>query len=760
MESVVFNKCQTPIEELELDKCPKEVQEQFWDYLNNVPFIRWMVSPDRPLISELPRDEEGKAIFDITAPPILEDTDYFRRTAKNWQETGRYIQLRPNRNPQSDYGKWLYGERDRSWNGLINPNTGMRITGDQYFFLNYCPIQLIRKDSKGKDERIIDFPDFWDGHFLMYNYIEQGRLQGHHAAMLASRGKGKSYSGAGMLAKRCVLGESERVKRKVQCVVTAADRKYIYGANQILNMFCNNLDFLATNTQFASHRLIDSVQSLNWVMGYKDKFSGVRHGSGNSVMGITSGDDQSKLNGSRGVLYLVEEAGIFKNLMSLYQMIRPSVEDGSSVYGQIYLYGTAGDDMSDFTSLQEIMYNPRGYNMLPLSNVYDKEGQGRTEFTFFFPAYLNRANCMDKDGNSDVTKALLEILLDRYNVKYNSTDINAITKRISQYPITPQEAIVRSTGSIFPVTELNERLNQLDHNPSEYDDVWVGDLIQDIDTAGNNGKFEYNGVKFMPSAKQPIRDFPLKDNKMIGAIEIYNMPQKSPDGQIPYGRYIAGADPYDNDVANSKSLGSILMLDTWTDTIVMEYTGRPMFADEYYEICRLACLFYNATLLYEQNKKGLFSYFSQRNSTHLLADTPEYLLDKQLIKGIGYGNTRKGVTTTAPIKNFAFGLIRDWLLKSSPKIVKNEAGEDIEITISNLFNLRGRALVKELILYNANINVDRIMALAMLMIYREEKMIILQGDLSSEVSSSSGLEEDDYFTRNYPGSNREITWWR
>ena len=42
---------------------------------------------------------------------------------------------------------------------------------------------------------------------------------------------------------------------------------------------------------------------------------------------------------------------------------------------------------------------------------------------------MNRADCYDEDGNSDVNKALVEILLDRYKVKYNSTDINAITKR-------------------------------------------------------------------------------------------------------------------------------------------------------------------------------------------------------------------------------------------------------------------------------------------------------------------------------------------
>jgi hypothetical protein len=293
---------------------------------------------------------------------------------------------------------------------------------------------------------------------------------------------------------------------------------------------------------------------------------------------------------------------------------------------------------------------------------------------------------------------------------------------------------------MFPVTELNARLNELDNNPNSFDDVYVGDLV-----------FKDEKVEFVPTGDIPIREFPTKDNKVKGSIEIFCMPQKLPDGTIPRGRYIAGADPYDNDVADSMSLGSIIMLDTWTDTIVMEYTGRPDYADDYYEICRKACLFYNATLLYEQNKKGLFPYFSQKNSLHLLADTPEYLLGKQLIKGIGYGNTRKGVTTTAPIKEHGFGLIRDWLLKPVTKVVINAEGEEEEITMSNLYNIKNRALLKELILYHPQLNVDRIMALCMLMIYRQEKMVVLQGDLRKVTYKPTGIEADSYWDKNYPG---------
>lgn len=195
----------------------------------------------------------------MTKPPILENTDFFRQTAMAYQQTGKYNQLRPNANPNSDYGKWLKEEIRRSWDGLVDPSTGLWITGDQYFFLNYCPIQLIKKASTGESIRVVDFPNFWDGHLLVTHYLFEARRQGHHAAELASRGKGKSFLGAALLTKRFILGESRNVKQKVQCVVTATDKKYIYGANQILNMFVNNIDFSANNTQFASHRLVDSA---------------------------------------------------------------------------------------------------------------------------------------------------------------------------------------------------------------------------------------------------------------------------------------------------------------------------------------------------------------------------------------------------------------------------------------------------------------------------------------------------------------------
>ena len=746
MEKIEFNKCQTPLEDLHLESYPKEVQEQWWDFLNNVPFIKWMVSKDRPLVSELPRNDEGKVEIDVTKPPILEHTEYFSRTARIWEKTGMYNSLRPNRNPNSDYGKWIREERRRGWEGLIDPSTGMWVTGDYYWMLNYCPMHLVERKSNGMSIRVVKHPKFWDGQFLVSHYFNQARVEGHHAIELASRGRGKTSFGAAMLAKRFILGESDDNRKGIQCLVTAADRTKLIGTNQILSVFIDDIDFSAKETQFERARLRSSVQELSWQMGYKLTGSDVKYGSKNEVTGIISGVNQDKLNGSRGVLYLIEEAGIFKNLLDVYNMIRPSVEQGNSVFGEIISYGTAGNDESDFTSFYEMFSSPEGYNIKPLTNVFDKEGQGRKEASMFYGAYMNYDDsCIDNDGNSDVTKALLNLCNDRYKVKYGSTDINTITKRISQYPITPQEAIIRSTGNMFPVTELTERLNQIDNNPSEYDDTYIGEFV--INPQGE--------VEFKPTVDKPIREFPLKDNKVKGALEIYEMPQRDGTGKIPNGRYITAVDPYDSDQSETMSLGSFFVLDLWTDRIVAEYTGRPQFADDFYEITRRGTMFYNAKCMYENNLRGLFAYYSKCNSVYLLAETPQYLRDRQLIGSTGFGNSAYGIRATPPIINYGFRLIRDWLMKSSTKIEKNDKGEDVEVTVPNLYNIRNRALLKELMLWNPVKNFDRVMSLVQLMLYREEKMILYQGNIQRGEERKDGMENDDYFTKNYPGKMSE-----
>ena len=757
-QKIPMNEYQTELTEELVNSLPQEVQDQLFDIINNVEFVKRLISPAREHAKDRPRDDKGRIIVDLTNPHILEDMDYFRPSAIHYEKYGTFTNLRPNANPNSEYGKWVREERRRIWDGYVRESDGEWVTGYMYWFLNYSPMMLSKireyKDKNGKKrkskraDRIEALPECWEGIYWRFHCLDQasnGGLYnnfngGQHMAELASRGKGKSYSLASILNHIFVVGENEEAHEKVKGIVTAYQKEYLT-KDGVLNKFVDMANFCAANTQFPRKRLKNSLQEMTWIMGYKDVDLDIERGTQNTVLGVSSKDDESKLRGKRAAKILIEEFGTFPRLVDLYNVLLPSVQEGDIVFGQIYMLGTAGDNESDFAGAQEIMYNPKGYNMYALPNVFDKYNQGKPYFVFFFPGYVNRKGCYNENGVSDVIKALIEILMNRYRVKYNSTDPNTIIKTIAEVPITPAEAIVKTGVNMFPVADLTERVGQLDANPTEYDDVYVGDLVFSKD-----GKVEYK-----PTSAMPIRDFPHKNNKIEGAIEIYQMPEIDKNTGKPYNdRYILGADPYDDDESNTMSLGSIFVLDLWTDRIVAEYTGRPSFADDYYEICRKLCLFYNGRLNYEYNKKGLFSHFSTRNSLYLLTDVLDFLKEKQMMKD-GYGNKSKGTNASPAINAYARSRLRSWLLAPVP-IMQTIDGEEKEVKVPRLFTVRNRALLKELINYNSEGNFDRISAMGMLMLLREDRMIRYQGDVSKEKQERANNNYDGndlFFKRNY-----------
>lgn len=734
---IPMNRYQTELTEELMNTLPQEVQEQLLETLTTVEFVKRLISPNRPYARDLPRDEKGRIIVDITNPHIIEDADYFRQPALHFLKHGCYTFLKPNSNPNSEFRRHWDEEQRRCYEGYVRESDGEWVTGFNYWFMNYCPM-MVNKLIEGRKKAIRTeaFPFFFEGIYWRFHYLWQARESGKHAIELAKRGCAKSYSLAAIMSHNLILGESEESKRRVITVLTAYQKEYLKDDKDgTLSKFKPSINFSFSNTPFPHLMLKNSPNEMSWQMGYKDEY-GIEKGSLNQVLAVSAKDDSEKLRGKRGWI-LFEEMGSFKGLLSLYDITRKSVEDGDYTFATMYLVGTAAESESDFSSAKTLLYNPDGYNILSVDNVFDRPKQGKSKFGFFFPSYVNRAGCYNKDGVSDVVKALIEILIVRYKAKY-SADPKSVLRVIAEDPITPAEAIIKVKAAYFPVTALAERLSQLDQDVHAYDDVYIGKLVQNS-----------NGVEFTPTSDVPIRKFGVK-NDTPGAVEIFEMPEKDRNGKVPHTRYIIGHDPVDNDQAESSSLSSTFVLDSWTDKIVAEYTGRQAFADDNFEIVRLLCLFYNAKCLYESNKKGIFAYFSKMNCTHLLADTPEFLRDKQLIKYSSFGSNAKGVNASAAINAYANNLIRDWLMKPVT-IIQNVDGEDVEVTVYNLNFLRNRALIEELIAFNPEINVDRIRALGMVMLYREEKMVLYQGNPSrdSEEVPKDYLGNDKFFTENY-----------
>ena len=400
----------------------------------------------------------------------------------------------------------------------------------------------------------------------------------------------------------------------------------------------------------------------------------------------------------------------------------------------IITHNTGGTEGASFEGSEKLFYKPEAYNIYGIPNVFDKNTNGDTICGFFWGAYLNRNRCYNEEvGEPDVIKALIEICKDRFIVKYGASDARAITQKKAEEPITPQEAVMRTSGTIFPVADLKEHIeNIMPRKEAFLAEHYVGDLIYD-----GLGK-----VIWKPNADiHPIRSYDFSGGDRTGALEIFEMPKTNANNEIVRGRYIAGIDPIDADAGTS--LFSMMVMDTFTDRIVAEYSARPRTAKIAYELCLKVLKFYNAEANYESNLKGLFSYFDSQNALYLLCDTPQILKDMELMKGPTLsGNRAKGSRANQQVNAWGRLLQADWMNEMAHS-------NDDDDERRNLHRLRGLAYIEEAIYWNPDGNFDRVSAGIMLFILRADRYKVTQSVKENQFKNTNTLANDKYFSKNY-----------
>jgi len=750
---IEVNSKHTPITESLLGRLDSSSITEFYDIFERIDFVKNLTSPSRQVAADRPRDRKGRIKVDLTNPHILEDMGYFTERAQYYQEHGVYTHIYPNRNVNSEYRKFWDEERRRCIEGHIRPSDGEWISGYYYFYLNYSPIDIVKEEEELaenidriateenfddfvegiRSDRIEDFPKVWDGDYIFFHYVEQAEQSGQHGTVLKCRGRGYSFKGASMLARNYFL------VKKSRSFAFAAEQEYLV-RDGILTKCWNNLNYLDNHTPWTQPRDYKDTE-MEKKASYKDIENKTEKGFLSQVMGVTCQNNPNKGRGKRGKLLFFDESGKFPGLQQTWAIARKSVEQGRYVFGCMLTAGTGGTVGADFEAAEKFFYSPKGYGIKAIPNVFDKtSGQG--ECGLFIPEYLNREGCYDENGNSNVTAALIEVLLNRQKIRNNTIDITALTQEKAEAPITPQESVLRVEGSIFPVSDLKDYLAEISPTMARFlAPHWVGNLIID-----NNGDIKLTSERFNLS---PIRDFPLntKENKdKLGAVEVFEVPARVKDAY----RYIIGVDTYDDDdVHYSTSLGSCIVFDRWTRRIVAEYTGRPNTAHEFYEVVYRLARYYNASIMYENNKKGLYAYFSMaKKALHMLAETPEFITDKQTIKPKNIGsNTSKGINATNQLNTYGRRLQADWMLENAYEDVVQSLddidGEEPVVT-SNYKKIRSIGYLKECIAWNPEINTDRISAMNMVMIYDMDL-----SEYGTKVSKEriSTLANDKFFNR-------------
>lgn len=762
METIAVNAIQSVITEKKLKKLNLDIRRELYDIIDNIELVQNMIHPDRKYVHQMPKDSEGHVIVDLENPHILENMDYFRQPAINFEQNGKFTNAYPNPHPGSKYTKFWKQQAEYCRNGCFRED-GEWITGYHYFYLNFGPILLsedkkvTQVDSKNQThiraERVEGFPKIWDGDYLYFHYIEKGQNAGKYGTVLKTRGRGFSFKGGSMAAR------NQLYFKKSRTFMMAAEKEYL-DKDGIWNKYVDTLDFNGEYTPLPSARLKNDQNKMHIVLGYEDPKLKVNVGLKSEVLGTSLKDNPNKARGKRGMLIQWEEAGKFPGLLQAWSIARMSLEDGRSVFGYMVAFGTGGTEGADFEALEKLFYYPEGYRVYSMRNVFDKvRGKGRC--AFFFPEYLNRKHCYDKDGNSDVIKALLEILEDRDTVKKGTNDPHALTQEKADRPITPQEAVMRREGSLFPVEQLKDYLTDISPTLESF---LAEHVVGHISLTKEGAEFKSDLFRY------PIRDFPLKDNiDKGGAIEIFEHPILSKFGKALPNRYIAGIDTFDDDSSTTTSLGSIFIFDLWTDRIVAEYTGRPETANAFYEICAGLLMYYNAIGNYENNKKGLYAWFKNNQLDYLLCDTPEILKDMHLIKGEQFGNKAVGTNASEKINALGRRLQSDWmkekayteasdmLLEEQKLLELEDKNIEIEentrkIHIQNLRTIRSIGYIKEAIAWNPDGNFDRVSAMGMLMILRLDKIRFISGYKEEEYDEDA-LENDEFFGRIYNDKN-------
>jgi intein/homing endonuclease len=314
---------------------------------------------------------------------------------------------------------------------------GIRITGEHYFYLNFCQIQLKKGfgsevlKGKKKVEKNVNFPDFWDSDWFYFTECELAREAGQHMIILKPRRRGYSYKNAAKCAYNYTF------LRKSTSLIIAESSDY---SEETMGMAVSYLDFLMKYTDFGKNRLINKPKD-EILAGYEEVLADgtkTRSGSFSRLLAMTAKNNASVARGKDANVILFEEAGSFSNLKATYAATRPTVEEGLGVSGQIFVFGTGGDFSAGIVDFDEMFYNPEPYNFRAYQNIWE-EGMELNKIGYFLPDYYSKGGFISEKGESQIEEAKIYIEGEIENKKRTSKDPNAVDVMLAEFPRCVEE---------------------------------------------------------------------------------------------------------------------------------------------------------------------------------------------------------------------------------------------------------------------------------------------------------------------------------
>ena len=485
----------------------------------------------------------------------------------------------PDLDPESVSFQEYWEEQIHRCKNGYKPKGMDRITGKHYYYLNFYRILGNSGEESGNRKTLIA-PWYRDLDKVYFDTFEQCKQEQKGMIVIKARDKGFSYMNSALCAHEYTFYPYNEVGIAAGLQVTADS--FFDKVKKGLN---------AQNNNFKHSVLKDTSDIVK--SGYKQKTKDGKWNIGGyqSAIHCRTMSNPEVFKGERLSVMIFEEAGEFKELLNAYMSSKACFMDGNIQFGVPVIGGTGGDIETSSKDFMEMYYNADSFNLIPL----------------FIPASVCYYGFFDlKTGISNEKEARKELIKEREKLEGRDNS-KAYNLHIQNYPLTVEEAFLKTKGSRFDLSLINAQRGRIMSHKRLENQIQRGKL-----------EWVFDDEDGFTDAVEWIAD-------KSGPYQILDHPTEEYEGLD-----IGGIDSYDQDTAKSTtSMGSAIIYRRFissempSDYVVAEYTERPKTAEEFWDGCLKLAVYYNAKMLIEYTKIGIIDYFKRKKALKYMKEKPK-----------------------------------------------------------------------------------------------------------------------------------------
>jgi hypothetical protein len=508
---------------------------------------------------------------------------------------------------KNKYVDYIENEFDRREEGFWFMNNGIPcyVTGTHYMYLQWTKIDVGHAEFR-EANRV--FFLFWEA------CVADERSYG--MCYLKNRRSGFSFMSSAELVNTATLARDSRIGILSK---TGSDAK---------KMFTDKVVPISGNYPFFFKPIMDGMDKPKTELAYRVPASKITKNNMSSLKDDVDGLDttidwkntaDNSYDGEKLLRLVHDESGKWEvpnNILNNWRVTKTCLRLGRRIIGKCIM-GSTSNSIAKGGGNYKSLYND--------SDVTKRNANGQTLsglYALFIPMEWNFEGYIDIYGQpvfrtpekpirdiqgGFIYTGVIDYWENEVSALKNNSD--ALNEFYRQFPRTESHAFRdEAKNSLFDLSKIYE---QIDYN----DGLEINQIV-------NTGKFAWkNGVKDSEVIWTPNRDgnfkvtwFPNKENTNV--VDMKNGRRHPANAHI--GAF--GCDTYDISgvVGGGGSKGSLHgltkfnMEDAPSNFFFLEYIARPRTAEEFYEDCLMACVFYSMPILIENNKVGQLKYFYNR----------------------------------------------------------------------------------------------------------------------------------------------------